>query len=225
VGMTTAPREKPTLERTLESTQSTGWETIHVFAEPNAEVPRGEGISVSQRPRTLGVFANWFLGLSELVYLEPDADAYLMLQDDIVFTRNVRAYLESQLWPKSRIGLVSIYCPEPYAQRNVGFHEIESGALLGALTWILPRGTATWLVTTGAAHIIRQSRFLEQCNRFDTSIGHLLNRVGLPAFYHSPSLADHIGETSTLWPGIPATNARQPHGFLGERYDAMQLFP
>ena len=52
---------------------------------------------ISQRPRELGAFPNWYLSLTELVMQDPSADAYFMCQDDILLSAGLRAYLETHL--------------------------------------------------------------------------------------------------------------------------------
>ena len=52
------------------------------------------------------------------------------------------------------------------------------------------------------------------------------------AYYHSPSLGQHIGHSSTLWANqnnplgldeLPALGDRSASDFVGESFDAMQL--
>ncbi len=224
VGMTTAPRTESTMERSLRSVSAAGWNEIQIFAEPGSVIPpETAGLCVTHRAETMGVLGNWFLGLTELVQRKPDADAYVMLQDDVVLAKNVRQYLESTLWPSERVGLVSVYCPEPYRQKT-GFHEVNSNkGLLGALTWILPPGTAKWLVTAGLAAYLRQRTLTRETRRLDVLIGNVLAQAGWPAYYAAPSLAEHIGTHSTLWPGIGESPRRRAADFVGEPFDARNL--
>jgi hypothetical protein len=93
--MTTAPRAEETLSRTIQSYTDTGLPTPNVFADYGAAVP--EGYPVTRRDTRVGGWPNFFLALSELVMHQPQADFYLMLQDDVVFCRNVGRYLETRL--------------------------------------------------------------------------------------------------------------------------------
>ena len=38
IGVTTAPRETPTLRRCIESLKAAGWDDLHLFAEPATEI-------------------------------------------------------------------------------------------------------------------------------------------------------------------------------------------
>ena len=98
VGLTTAPRQEPTLAGCL-----TAWPPpvgTRPSYLPNRErscPERTRSLELVRRAAPLGVIGNWLLGLSELLVRAPAADAYLMVQDDVVFCRNVRGCLERVL--------------------------------------------------------------------------------------------------------------------------------
>ena len=72
-------------------------------------------LPLTARDERLGAFPNWYLALAEMVMREPWAEAYLLVQDDAVLARNVREFLERELWPSPNVRAVSIYCPSHYA--------------------------------------------------------------------------------------------------------------
>jgi hypothetical protein len=110
VGVTTAPRAVPTLGRTLESLVRAGWDHARLFVEPGVDIPRRfAGWPKTVRDEPLGAYPNWYLGLAELVMRQPRAEAYFMLQDDVVFARGLREWLEYALWPAENCGAVSAY--------------------------------------------------------------------------------------------------------------------
>jgi hypothetical protein len=66
VGITTAPREIPTLEATLASVSRAGFTEVQLFAEPDTPLPSRKSdhslhVSISQRGTTLGAFPNWYV--------------------------------------------------------------------------------------------------------------------------------------------------------------------
>ena len=61
VGVTTAPRPRPTLERTLQGLRRAGWPECHVFDDA----------------RRAGAWANWIAALGTLLARHPRADAAL----------------------------------------------------------------------------------------------------------------------------------------------------
>ena len=74
----------------------------------------------------VGAWPSWYLALAELVLQQPDADAYLMLQDDVVLhdRESLRGYLERVLWPGDRPGLVSLFYTGP--DTTPGWHRDEA---------------------------------------------------------------------------------------------------
>lgn len=84
VGVTTAPRKIPTLDKCLASMRVAGWSRPHIFAEPGSPVP-DEGADVVRRPSLFGAWRNFYEGLEALRRDAPTASAYLMVQDDAFF--------------------------------------------------------------------------------------------------------------------------------------------
>jgi hypothetical protein len=227
VGVTTAPREHPTLERTIRSLAAAGWKLPRIFAEPGVELPDNcEHLPLTRRDAPLGGWPNWLLALSELVLREPHADAYFMVQDDVVFCRHVRTYLERILWPAEKLGLVSVYCPAVYVRRTRGFHSVEAGwNLISALTCVFPSAAARSLLGHARALNHRRLGPYGGVKSIDAVVGRWAKDCEFPAFFHTPSLAQHTGDTSTVWP--KATNEGQRHAkdFVGEDFDARRLAP
>ena len=225
LGVTSAPRSLPTLDRCLRSLAAAGWELPRLFVEPGTVVPDGFAhLPISRRSETLGEWPNWFLSLAELVHRSPDADAYMMVQDDTIFCRNTRAFLEAELWPGPRVGIVSVYCPEPYTQADDGWALIDTGhGMFGALTCIFPNAAARALLADPRVVNQRQRGAFKGLVDTDGVLGRWANRAGMPVFCHSPSLAQHIGETSTVWQDAENSGVRHSINFLGEDFDALRL--
>lgn len=57
----------------------------------------------------------------------------------------------------------------------------------------------------------------------DGIIGKWARRQGVDVFFCYPSLADHIGDTSTIHPKAPNAGTRRSSTFVGEKYDATDL--
>ena len=226
VGVTTAPRTVPTVSRTLESLSSAGWQSPRIFAEPGSPldaVPRAGIYPVTRRESALGAWPNWFLGLSELYQRNPLADAYLMVQDDVVFCRNVRGYLESALWPSDRVAAISLYYPHPDGAWENGLHFRElscKDGLPGALAIIFPNLAARMLLSDPLV-LIHRRRGSRGLKLIDVVVGTWAHRSRLPVLAAAPSLCQHIGETSTLWPDSPMPINRVSASFPGEDFDAL----
>jgi hypothetical protein len=218
VGITTAPRRQPTLARSLKSLAEAGWEEPRLFAEPDVEIP--PHLPVSRRDIRLGAFPNWYLGLTELVLREPLADAYLMCQDDVLLARNLRSYLERTLWPSEKVGVVSAYCPSHYEKNEKpGFQiEVRGWDTWGALAYIFPNPSARALLCDPLVVNHRHHGPAAGMHHIDCVVGSWCLRNNLPYFVHAPSLAQHIGATSTIWRSGQATGRRRAAQFV-ERID------
>ena len=117
VGITTAPRQNHTLLRTLKTLRRSGFATreLTVFAEPGS-LPTPSSLPRIDRPRRFGAWHNWKTALEELLSSNPDASAIMLVQDDTVFCKGLRPFLDRVLWPTANTGLVSLYTPTHYSQ-------------------------------------------------------------------------------------------------------------
>lgn len=199
VGVTSAPRPEPTLERTLASLERAGFDERYVFND-------------AQRR---GAWPNWLKALRSLVAV--GADTLLVCQDDVVFCRGLRAYLERTLWPgdgprgaePGRLALCSPYCPTPYRQEQRGWHRQNRGwHLVGALCWAIPR--------TAALAMLADLRSLEADRRIDARVGQWAVRTGRSVWYHFPSLAQHIGLGNSALGDKNWDSLRRAASFIGE---------
>ena len=118
VGLTTAPREESTVEESIRSLAAAGWGDPHVFAEPHSPIPDCvEPQNLTVRPQTMGAWPNWLLSATELYLRSPQADAYLIVQDDVVYAQGLREYLEKELWPAERLGIVALHTASHWGHR------------------------------------------------------------------------------------------------------------
>lgn len=227
IGMTTARRLNPTLSRSLESLSQAGWDSseVHLFSEPDAlptdSMFRGQ---VTIRGRRAGAFSNWYLALQELVLTQPWADCYLVLQDDVIFCRGLRKYLEDELWPNCTTGFVSLYCgmmqSNPDAQR--GWVRLQPRQMLyGALAVGFTPGAARALLLHSLFFRHRESR--SGMYGIDAVLAEWATETGLPGYFHVPSLVDHIGLTSAIFSSVRDGPERRVAHFVGELTDVKSV--
>ncbi len=225
VGITTAPRKQPTLEQTLNSLTDAGWDNPRLFVEPNTNIPRSfQHLPISLRDQTLGAFPNWYLALSEMVLRNPKTDAYFLCQDDVFFSKGLRNYLEQHLWPAAEVGVVSIYCPSHYLKEDInGFHiENRGWNSWGALAYIFPNRSARQLLSDPLVLNHRGFGTAEGLRNIDSVVGLWCQRSELPYYVHSPSLAQHIGDTSTIWTHGSNQGYRRAANYLNQIKTASQ---
>ena len=232
VGITTAPRTENNLRRTLESLSKAGWSDVRIFADaPNPEIQNHkgkpavhdipEGYAVSHRADWCGAWPNFLMGLHELYQRNPDADVFYVVQDDMVFSRNAREYIETIGIPQN--GISSIYAPKG-AERpgKTGFHKTSKDRRgIGACTYLIPNRIAQMLLSDRG--ILRQvATSSRPSKQIDTKVGQWLIRGKLGEFVHTPALAQHIGDTSALRNGSN-TGKRRSVSFAGEDFDSLSL--
>jgi hypothetical protein len=216
VGITTAPRPWPALARCLESLAEAGWDRPRLFVEPGADIPAEyASLPTTHRDATLGAFPNWFLGLAELVMRQPRAEAYFMCQDDVLFAAGLRDFLERNLWPSPSVGVVSVYAPGHYTEgKTPGFHVEDRGwDIWGALAYVFPNPSARALLSDPMVVDHRHHGPADGLRNIDSVVGLWCLRSGWPYFIHVPSLAQHIGETSTIYPGASLEGGRRADDF------------
>lgn len=197
VAVTTAPRPQSTLERTLASCAATG------FPEP----------LLVRDTTNAGSWPTWFSALKQLLEAHPDATAYLIIQDDVLFCRNLRSYLEQTVWPSETTALCSPFCPAAYQNPVPGWHRENHGwSLVAALCWAIPPAAARRMVAElSSIHSFRQ---------VDAIVGRWAQAAGLDCWYHTPSLAQHIGLKNSALGDNSVNDLRQAGDFVGESYSA-----
>lgn len=202
----TAPRPKKTLERTLASLQTAGWS---LGAESAAAA------DVYDDKESSGHFRAYMRALRYAVERDPGADAYFIVEDDVVFCRGLREYLARTLWPGpvEKIALCSPYCPEAYRQRGLGWHDSQSRRgyyLSGSQAWVFPPPAAEAVLTEVAT--------VESTHNADWEIGKWATATGRKVWYHTPSLAQHLGLGNSALGDDAVSSIRLAADFVGEKY-------
>jgi hypothetical protein len=221
VGVLSSPRRRSTLDATLDSLIRAGWHDPHLFLDGTVRVPeRFAGLPGVLREPRIGCWSNYYLALAELLMRHPDADAYLLAEDDALFydRENLREYMEQILWPDQRLCLVSLYCPSPYSVQDFGWHPSRCVWSMGSLAFIFPRRLAQHFLLDRAVCDHRWGRWQEaDAGLADTDevIGRWALRKRIRIWYPTPSLVQHIGETSTFDPNLRAAGERQADRWIG----------
>jgi hypothetical protein len=216
-GITTARREPSTFDRTMLSLARAGFDP-HIFKDWGVSIdPVFLKNGLTERSEPVGAWKNWLEGLKELRSSNPSADFYGMFQDDIVLCKNIRPYLEHNLWPSEKTAVVSIFTPCGYSSgKSRGWEKIELGRdLWMAQAYIFnPAHIDTILNDEGI--LSWQGR-----QNIDSNVGECLQNNSLEIYYHVPSLCQHFSMTSAIYPDkpMPAIGLRSAIDFVGEHYD------
>lgn len=188
VAVTTDGRREDYLEQTLNSLEAAGWPDIKVNVDPD-----------------LGAWPNFWLTMVELVCRNPDATYYMIVQDDVVFTSNIREYVETQLG----LGVYSLFCPKVYNRPKAGFNPVPCGYGLSAAQCFVFHREAAWAFLHDGFVVNHRRKAPGPSKNFvgdglhhiDGVVGEFCGRSGIRPQYHSPSLAQHIGIESSMYPG------------------------
>lgn len=218
VGITTAPRRQPTLERCLRSLQACGWDQLHLFIDGDVSVSEEfSAASRTVRNPAAGAWRNFYLSLSELLRRSPAANALLMIQDDALWPSHlpVRDYLEQIRWPEDHRFVISPYCCADYTEEKAGWHEFRETWVYGAVALIFSR--------TAAEDFLADPIVIERCRHdyqagIDVVIGDWAKRQNIRVIFPTPSLVQHIGDISTLWSKARAVGLRRATRFVGDEF-------
>jgi len=172
------------------------------------------------KPAT-GAFPNYVLSLCELYMRNPNADAYLLMQDDaVIFSSTAtREYVESVLWPIDGPCIASLYCSAKYSKEESGWHQFEGNWVWGAVAFVFSPEAIKLFLTSMEVFNHRAQPDDKGLSRIDVVIGNVARANGIPMYYPSPSLVQHIGTISTIWKTGRAVNARRADQFLGDLID------
>ncbi len=218
-GITTAPRsDADYLPCTVASLRASGFDPL-IFAEPGSPVD-GDATTV-WRQKTLGLAENWRRSLDVLCQLGDDA--ILLCQDDVVLCRGIAEWLEGAMWPCETTGAVSLYCPSHYANHAGGPIAIRAPDpqnTWGACALLFPRNVAEEIVKHPIITGWTSDRGLDRC------VGRVVAEMGLNFWYLTPSLAQHVGEVSSIPDYTGAAAGRRAAGdFIGEAADVRDIWP
>lgn len=211
--MTAAPRGGDTQDRCLRSALAAGFRDLTVYCEPGTTLPAWvrESLPTVTHDERMGQWRNWLFALEATLTTRPRAPYLCTLEDDVLFCRGVMDWLESEPWPSPACGCLQLYTsafyedyPSGRRSRLADEHALD---LLGACAMVFSRAAAECLVEWGRSHGWRghvyealaaaQTDPAEK-EGADTYVGEVLTFRGFEIWIHNPSLAEHIGDDSTL---------------------------
>ena len=221
VGMTLAPRKKPTHNETLRSAKLAGFDDIHLYMDGKVEVDEEfKDYPVTLREPILGPWKNWTATLKELYETYPDRDAYAIFQDDVSFCKNIRKFAEKTLWVDSdrHMGVASFYSPSHYERTIPGWYKRNVGiSLRPALTFVFsPTNVESVLA------YFERNPWRRKAN-IDNAIGQWGRHTKRYPYFFSPSLCQHIGHSSVISPWKSIKGKRKSYKYVGEDFDAMEF--
>ena len=130
--------------------------------------------------------------------MEQTSAEYLMVcEDDVSYCRGARLAWASAIADFDRVGFWSLYTPRR-DQGLVGHQQGWAASNRGRDTW----GTQAMCFPRSSAEILLEYRPLYEEDQLrgatDAIVAQCFVDVGIPCYYHNPSLADHIGRISSI---------------------------
>jgi hypothetical protein len=226
VGMTTVPQRSELRLRTLESLHAAGFSDIVFFFDgkfPGNFVSDDHNRVIRKRP--LGPLGNWLLGLQELFIRQPDADRYLMVQDDVVFVKNLRPYLDRAHF--NPMCYWNLYCSKSNDEHvgmgcvpGRGFHHSNQKGH-GAVALCFDNAGCRKLLQSEAWAEAMTSGTDRAWKFIDANVVMAFTRWGGKELVYWPSLCQHVGEESTCG-NVKKDALWTAPSFPGEEWDAME---
>lgn len=197
----TAPRPRPEIANTLESLHRAGFDRLYLFAEPGSWVPPNDNVARLVRHRQrLGNFANFYYALTQLYRDDPSADCFAVFQDDIRVARGAKSWCDQQFWPLET-GLVSLFTPRVHCDTRRGWRSLYPGyyRVYGGQALVF-RGDVLqrFLADPQVLQVLQGGDHWDDCTVAGWAVRH---QIGMA--YHSPSLVQHVGHTSSLFRSGP----------------------
>ena len=197
VGLLTAPRGEPTIDRTLRSLRRAGFDEVHVFAEPGSWIPAEfDHLPVTLHGGKLGELGNCYTALATLAMLQPHADCYAIFQDDVEAAQGLRAWCQQEFWPQGT-GLVSLYTSRVYRGEAAGWRVLKLGfyRTFGGVALVFRPDVLERFLADGQWLHVRRSR---PATGSDAVLGEWATRHEIGIAYHTPSLVEHIGTVPAI---------------------------
>lgn len=187
--MTTCKRKEPTVNESLQSVADAGFDRPLVVEDLDK----------------MGAWNTFRRALATLISHRPQADAYLMLQDDIRVSANCRSYVQKALWPSgSDTGACSLYCSGMYEHGDDGWNRHTTDTFGALAICFTPLSARLFIAGTSP------SRRGEA--QVDLRVGRWCRLAGMSYWIHYPSLVEHTGMTSTI-SGLPMMRSRRAKAF------------
>jgi hypothetical protein len=196
-----------------------GWDRLHLFVDGDMPIPTEfDRFCAVRRIPQVGAWQNYVLSLRQLLILEPDADTLMMVQDDVLFpgVPAIRGYVETMPWPSQAPALVSLYCSAHYTAVEPGWCAWTSIWEYGALAFVFPRELAEAFLSDQGVRGYGARPTAWGTGGIDTIIGQWAGRSGVTIYRPTPSLVQHIGDVSALWPTSRAVGLRTAALYLGD---------
>lgn len=197
LGMITTPRPGLDVHDSIDHLRRGGFVgPIHLFCEPTTPPLRPmDQVVVHRNPVQRGCVGNWALCLQWLID-HTSATHFLICEDDVRYCQGAATALNQAINQFPVFGFISLYTPKYNSQwmgDSLGWIKLDRARDI----W----GTQAMCFTRRSALQVLGCKRLRTDDQFRGSTDYIVMECvqgAGPCFYHRPSLADHIGKTSSI---------------------------
>src|SRR5262249_33252632 len=152
-------------------------------------------LSLVRHRQRQGPVRNLCFAARALLDAHPDVDCYAIFQDDVSAALGLRRWCDREFWPGGH-GMVSLYTSRVFCDDRPGWRPLHLGRhrTFGALAFVFRGPTLREFLTDAEV-----CRHIERGDiSADGAVGEWALKRGIGIAYHSPSLIQHEGETTSL---------------------------
>ena len=192
----TCPRDLPTLDVSIRSLRSVGYEgNIKIFSEPGPVRLDACYIQLFQHAQTMGAFGNYDFALRWLLKHGKNR-LVCVLEDDYIYNDRLMSLLV-EIDSKENFGYYNLFTN----RLQPGLGELEPGwseTRLGWHSWGVGYVFDREILPAIIGHEVYQRTLKERNKNIDAAVSESCLQLDLPMFVHNPSACYSIGYTSTL---------------------------
>ena len=190
IGILTAPRELPTLDASLQSLRRQYKGKVYIFAEPGRMFVNSHDLEIIQHKEHKGAFKNFDFALKYMLGLQTKQIA--IFQDDFIYTDKFkRLKIEDEGFGYYNVFTNKFSGIKPPEE---GWNRMEIGWKAWGAGYIFDSETLPEIIL----HDVYQKTMEERNQQIDAAVSEACLQLGLPMWYHNPSLVYTMGVFSTL---------------------------
>lgn len=186
------------LGRSLQSLARAGFDQPRIFCDGWCDTLRhqiGE-YNITVRNPPAKTYANWMLTALELYLANPNAARYAIFQDDVIYVRGLRAYLENMNYPDC--AYLNLYaCPRNEHPAKRGWFPTQQTGQ-GALALVFDHAAMLTILSSRLMLERPIKRGTRRHKGVDGAIVTAMNMANHREYVHNPSLCQHIGDETSM---------------------------
>jgi len=194
IGMTLAPREIETYNKSIKSLRDAGVnDTIYIFAEPWEYHIEDTNCKLFINDKKLGCFRNYHEAMLKL--LEMDSEYIFITQDDYEYYWDIGNEINDIMRSEELFGYYN-FTTRP--KKAVAVYKNWWNQLDYRGGWWVCWLLRSDVIATVMLDPLYTNHLLTYTpnKQIDLVVPHIINKLGFPTYYHNPSYSVHVGRTT-----------------------------